>query len=54
MAPECEQCPILHDQLSYALARILELEVLLEESRDTNRRLRDGDQVEWDYEGWDE
>jgi hypothetical protein len=42
-------CSALRDQLSYALARIQELEEMLEECHDTNRRLRDGDLIEWDY-----
>lgn len=50
MAPDCERCSVLRDQLSYAMARIQELEELLEESRDTNCRLRDGDLVDWDYD----
>jgi hypothetical protein len=43
-------CSALRDQLSYALTRIQELEEMLEECHDTNRRLRDGDLVEWDYD----
>jgi hypothetical protein len=44
--------PLLEDQLSWALCRILELEEELEETRDINCRLVDGDgAAEW--QEWD-
>lgn len=39
---------VTDDQLSWALAHIVELEELLEDAHDTIRRLVDGDATEWD------
>ena len=41
----------LEDQLSYAFARIRELEEELGEARDTIRQMLDGNHAEW--EEWD-
>lgn len=38
----------IEDQLSWALARILELEESLEDVQDTIRRLVEGDACRWD------
>ncbi len=44
---------LIEDQLSWALCHIIELEELLEEALDINRRLIDGDDAtEW-LLGWD-
>jgi hypothetical protein len=40
--------PLLEDQLSWALCRILELEEALDEANDAIYRLVEGDAMEWD------
>jgi exonuclease VII small subunit len=40
----------IEDQLSYAFARIRELEEELEEARDTIRQLWEGNVAEWEWD----
>ena len=41
---------VLEDRLSYAFARIRELEEELGEARDTIRQLVEGNQAEWEWD----